>query len=462
VFFTGDWPGAAIVAGIGAGAMVGLSLLGTLIGNLGSGRGSELFGQIFLYVAMAAGGSASLDGGFDGDFSFRPLTLTLVGYAAMAIFFLRRLRTQGPVTLPALGLQAGRLAVIHAGVLLVVALLSYIGGGEFGMRADVITTLFFGTVTLGIALFVAVFLGVPNLVPGKVEHYRSLLAGPVRATLFLTVTACAAFGLAFIVLALIEGDVGEPVDFIRSLLALILLMLPNVAGFGTLLGMGVPINLGGSGFGAELDESYTILDIVDQDPQFWLIPIIALGLLVATGWYSARHSPVAANGRPVGWWLAAVLPVALFVLALSVSMSAGFGAGDLGGVGFGGDFDLLFVLLLGGVYGIGVGMLGTVMVPRRPPAYPPGYGPYGPGAMAPGGYPPPPGYPPAGYPPTVAMPAPGYPPAPAPSPVPSPPPPASYTPPAQAAPPAAAAPPAPAAPPEPPTRLTPPGTNPLD
>jgi hypothetical protein len=426
VFFTGDWPGAAIVTAIGVGAMVGLSLLGTLIANTGD-RGGELFGQIFLNVAMAAGGSAGLDGGFDGDVSFRPLTLTLVGYGAMAFFFVRRLRARGAVTLPALGLQAGRLGVVHAGALLVVALLSYIGGGRFAVRADVITTLFFGTLTLAIALFVAAFIALPNLVPGKVEHYRTLLAGPVRATLFLTVTACAAFGVAFVILAVIDGELTDrPVDFVRGVLALILLMLPNVAGFGMLLGMGVPITIGASGFGTEVDESFTILDAVDGAPQMWIVPVIALGLLVATGWYSARHSPTAANGRPVGWWLAAVLPVALFVLALNVSMSGALGSSGLGEFSFGGDFDLLFVLLLGGVYGIGAGMLGTVMVPRRAPAYPPGYGAYPP---AYGAYPP-------GYPPTTPMPPMVYPPAP----------------------PAAPMPPAPA----PPTTLTPPPANPPD
>jgi hypothetical protein len=437
VFFTGDWLGAAIVTGIGTGAMFVLSLLGTLIATT-SGRGSQLFGQVFLYIAMAAGGSASFEG-FDGDLSFRPLTLTLVGYGAMAFFFLRRLRTQGPVTLPALGLQAGRLAAVHAGALLVIALLSFVGAGDFGMKADVITTLIFGTVTLAIALFVATLLGLPNLAPGKVEQYRTLLAGPVRATLFLTVAACAAFGVAFILLAVIDGGdlTDDPVAFIRSVLALILLMLPNVAGFGTLLGLGVPLSIGGSGFGSAVEESVTILDAVDGEPMLWIVPIIALGLLVATGWYSARHSPIAANGRPVGWWLAAVLPVALFVLALSVSVSGGFGGAGLGGLSFGGDFDLFFVLLLGAVYGIGAGMLGTLLVPRRPPAYPPGYGPY---PQTASGYPPagyPTGYP-AGYAPTAPMP----PAAPVPPAAPFPPP-APFTPPTQAT-------------PEPPTTLAPP------
>jgi len=397
--FGGDWAGAAIVNAIGLGAMFALSLIGAIAGGTGNApQGSAVFSVVFHFVAMAAGGSVSFESGLGGDsvdVAFRPLTVALVGYGLLAFAFLRRLRRGGPLTRAGYGLQVGRVAVIHVGALAVIALLSRLGdAGPFVVDSsvDVASTMFYGAATLGIALFTVTVLGLPGLFPGRVEHYRGLIAGPVRAMLFLTVASSV---VTFVlVLVLMADDPGgnrlgiavpstENVgDLVRQIITLVVLVLPNLAGYVLLFGMGVPLHVGVSLGDLGGEESRTILDAAGDDGLYWVMAGIALVLLVATGWYSARHSPVTATGKRVGWWLAAVMPVALFVLALGLDTSA-----SAGGFGGGGGFDLFFVILLGAVYGIGVGMLGTVLVRRREPApgHPmtrPGYGPpplgYGP------------------------------------------------------------------------------------
>jgi hypothetical protein len=394
-FFTGDWTGAAFVTGIGVGAMAVVALVAGLVGSSDSSsatKASQLIGGVFQAAALAAGGT--LRGPAGVELSFRPLGLTLIGYTLIAIYFLRRLRQTGPMTAAGAGLQAGRLASVHLGAMLLVALLSHISGDD-AAHADVMSTMFAGTITLAIALFVAWVIALPNLLPGRVEYYRGLIAGPTRAVLFLIVASCVAtIGLLLLFVltdslddlgpfTTVMRNVHNGVDLAhvwRPLVGLILMFLPTVAGWAVLFGMGVPLTATGA-------KSASILDAIDHDARFWLWPAVVMALLVLTGIYSARRSPIAHNGRPVGWWLGAVLPVALFVFALSATVSSSY-AGQDAWVGF----DMLFVILLGGVYGLGAGMLGTVLVPRQPPAAPGRHSPMGPGYE-------PPVYPPYGQPP---------------------------------------------------------------
>jgi hypothetical protein len=174
--------------------------------------------------------------------------------------------------------------------------------------------------------------------------------------------------------------------------------------------------------------------VAGDDSRYWIWPAVVLALLVATGVYSARRSPVAANGRRVGWWLGVVLPVALATASTSLSLSAAMAGAGGTALNFSGDvgFDLLFVILLGAGLGLAAGMVGAAIVPRTPPMGPahplglppmgrPGFGPepgYPPGPGYQQGYPEPgygpgPGYPPPGYPPQMGPPIPpqGPPPA---------------------------------------------------
>ncbi len=446
-FFTGDWKGAAIANAIGIGAMLGLGLIGVLV-NLTSGasvKASQFIGGLFLNTAMAAGGSVDMDGfNLRGNVSIRPLTFTLLGYGLIAFYFLRRLRRAGPTTRATYGLQLARVGVVHAGALLLVAALSDLSDG---VSANIVDTVFYGMVTLGIALFVTTLVGLPGLFPGKVEYYRGMLAGPFRSILFLIIASSAATFVTILILSFGFADeapnfygVGnvvpndsDPGEVIRGLVA-ILFVLPNLAGFALLFGMGVPLKASASMYSTGGKKSFSILDAADNEPTLWLWPVVVIVLLVVTGYYSARRSPVAANGRPVGWWLAVVLPVALLTLAVGVNISASAGVGSTN-VGF----DVLFVILLGAVLGLLAGMLGSVMVPKRAGFMPPYQA-----APIPA---PPPGPTPPGY----AAPMPGY----QPPTVNIPAPPIASAPPAFGPPPAQPGPPMPPAPPAPPSEPRP-------
>jgi hypothetical protein len=370
-FFSGDWIGALHATLLGVGSMLAVALAAGFVRsseNTAAIETRRLFGEAFQWTAMAVGGPNG-----DGTVSvtFRPLTLTLIGYTLIGIVFVRRLRKAGTPTAAGAGLQAGRLALMHGGAMILVGVLSRIEGDD-QPRAEIFPTMLWGTVTLAIALFVAWAVGLAGLLPSRAEHYRNMVAGPIKSILFLIVISSAAT-VPFLVLLIWTGTTaetgplatvvqlsgvgpGELGDVWRDLVFSILLFLPTIAGWSLLLGMGVPSRAGGLGS----NESVNILDLTDQNDMLWLWPLGVIALLVATGYYSARKSPLAANGRPVGWWLTAVLPVALVVLALSATITVEGGAveNSLG-------FDVLLVIALGALYGLAVGMLGSALVSRR-------------------------------------------------------------------------------------------------
>src|SRR5262249_27014657 len=143
------------------------------------------------------------------SFSFRPLGLTLVGYGLIAVIAVRRLRRSTPLTLTVFGLQAARLGIIHFGALLVVSVLSFAVGGREG-HLNIISTLFFGTLTLVITLAIAWIVGLPGLLSPAVDNYRAKLAGPLKAVLALWLAASAAALVLILALVLTDSqrDVG--------------------------------------------------------------------------------------------------------------------------------------------------------------------------------------------------------------------------------------------------------------
>jgi hypothetical protein len=383
-FLTGDWRGAGVAVAAGIATMLGLALVSGLLADMSTGTvgGQQILGGVATLVALAAGGTLTATSGSlveEGDIgpaaevSIRPLGLTLVGFSVLAVLFARRLRRRGPLTATEVALQAGRVGVVMLGALFVVALLSRVRSSSgVTTRVDVISTMFFGLLTLSIALAVATILMLPNVWPPRVEHYRALLFGPVRAVLVL-MTLTGTVALVGILIWMISwsssvGDTGTG-PFWRTMIASILLLLPNLAAAGLLFGMGVPATgtIGGTFgiYGESADASMSILDLIDRDQRFWIWPVATAVLLAITGVSAARRSPARPNGRPAAHWLAVVLPVALFVLALSLSAD---GSGAAAGFGLGGSagFDYLLTLVVGAVYGLLAGLFGAALTRRRP------------------------------------------------------------------------------------------------
>jgi hypothetical protein len=384
-FLSGDWAGAASAVVIGLAAMLGLALLAGLLGDTSTGStdASELIGSVAILVAMAAGGSLSASSGAVGiDLSFRPLSLTFLGFTLIAVLFVRRLRRRGTTTAMAVGLQACRLAVILAAGMLIVSLISRTGSGSSEVKVDAFSAMFFGVVTLAIALVPAVVLGLPGVLPPRFEAYRLRVAGPVRGVLVLTATTCAATMIAVLLYTLSWasdfGDGAEMGPFWRGIAAALLLMLPNLAGAGLLFGIGVPAK-GSMGMSFGLDSTsssgtVSILDAVDTDGRFWIWPLVIAVLIVMAGVVAARRSPVGPGGRPMVLWFAAVMSISLFVLSLTLSASAGGSLFFSGSIGF----DYLLTIVFGGIVGLLGGLAGAAFIrrtvapaPTAPPVLPP-------------------------------------------------------------------------------------------
>ena len=376
LFFSGDWAGAVQVVLAGVGSMLGVALLVQLITTAGTGSspsGSQIIGDVARVVSASVGGdlryeSSSGLGSSSASTSFRFLGLTILGFALIGGLFVRRFNRGTGVPSPLqIGLQALRVGVVLSGALLVVAILGRMGGNEFSSApsADIFTTIFFGLITLAVALALAGTLGLPSLFPGRSGHYRALIFGPLRASLILTVIASA---LTFVILLVVVFS-SEYSQFGKTwrIIPTLLLVAPNIAGYALLFGMGVPVRTS-SVFSDS--SSSTILDLTDNDARYWLWPIVVLGLLLLTGVISARRSPIGPNGRPIGYWLAAVLPVVLLIYGMVVRVGTGFGF-----LSFSGSVDLFFAILLGAVFGLVAGYLGSMIaspstamaVPVAPP-----------------------------------------------------------------------------------------------
>jgi hypothetical protein len=274
-FGNGDWAGALLANAAGFAAMAALALAPAINGGLDASvimSARSTVAAVFLYVAMAAGGSASLPGGWLGsvDYSFRPLSITLVGYGLLAWLVLRRLRRGGAASTAGIaGLQGLRVALVHGAALVGVALLSGVGGSPTGHRvpfgdrgadpsftwsAGVGSTLLNGMLTLAVALVVAAVLGLPGVF-SSFERLRAAIAGPVRSLVFLTIASCVVAMLAATVLVLVRGEslVDESLPFtvpiqpdlalpdLALALAGLLILVPNLAAFALVVVLGVPL-----------------------------------------------------------------------------------------------------------------------------------------------------------------------------------------------------------------------------
>jgi hypothetical protein len=371
-FLSGDWKGAGLAVAVGLGSMLGLALLAKLLaGSAGDQSGSsQLIGTVAILVAMAAGGTLTASSSELGSasVSFRPLGLTFLGFILIMVIFVRRLRRHTPATALESGLQAGRLAVVLAGGLLIVSILSRAGTGA-PERADIVSTMFYGVVTLAIALVPTAILALPNILPPRLEQYRVRVAGPMRAILVLTMTTCMATLIVLLLYALSwASDIGEggQIGFWRAVFASLLLVLPNAAGAALLFGIGVPATGAFSAtFGIRYPSnahSVSILDAVGQDGRFLIWPAVIAVLMIGAGMASARRSPAGPAGRPMIVWFAGVLMLGLFVLSLNLSASIGAG-GALFLSGAAG-FDYLLTIVFGAIAGLLCGLVSSALTRR--------------------------------------------------------------------------------------------------
>lgn len=384
VFFSGDWAGAALAVAYGVGMMFGLALIAFLLMQVDSGytEPSVYISGAAAYVALAAGGSVRAAGeslGADTILAFRPLGLTLVGFTLIAVVFAHRIRRRGEVTPTALGFQAGRTVVMFIAALLAVAFVGRVSSSGSNaeslgatMQVDVMSTVFFGVLTLAVALAVAVVIGAPGVVSARWERLRTAIAEPLRGTLITLAVACVLTLAGIVVVSAAEISQMERADGgsgpWRIIAGTVLLALPNIAGATLLFGLGVPVtgDVSASLLGLNSARgSFSILTLTDEDQRFWLWPLAIIVLLIISGIASARRVPAGTHRSTAALWSGGVLGAMLFILSLS--LSAGAWASAFSVMGFGGSvgFDSLLALVYGGVWGFVIAFATLWAAPQR-------------------------------------------------------------------------------------------------
>jgi hypothetical protein len=374
-YTTADWSGAFITVTLGM-LVMGLSLMLLLLVSGEGNAGPSLYiGFTALTIAQAFGGDLRAGpfafDGFGG--AHQLLGPALLGFAVMGLWYVRRLRLAEVTSLVGVVGQAVRCLVVLIVELLVDVLLSYVGtgSGDASIHADVPTTLGFGVLTVIVVLVIAGILGLRDLRPVRVERVREVVAGPLGAVMTLFVASMAVVLVVAIVLLARGTSLSGDVSVLwRGAFVLVFLQLPNIAATALAFGIGVPVDLtvgqlfGGS---AATSQSAGVFDLAGHDGVYWLWPLIALLLMVGTGYLAGRWSPVTAGGRSLAPVLGAVLPVMLLLVALVTRSTPGLG-GLTGLVDA--HFDFPMTLVLGAAWGLGAGLLGMLMAGHRPPPPP--------------------------------------------------------------------------------------------
>lgn len=403
-FTAGDWPGAVLAVLACVGSMLVLAALAlAVMGVAGtpSITGGQFIALVAMVVALAMGGSVNVEGisgfGVNGAASVAevPLALTVIGFGALAMVFVRRLRDRRVPNLTEAALQALRVWIVLLGALLVVCLVgrfqvdAYPTGGGFGtpglhMTAGIGSTLFFGTCWLAFVLVAATIWRLPALLPPRLCVWRDRAGGPVAGAAVAIGLCCVAALLYGVLYLIVESAGSSGVSITPGAVAGVLVLLgPNVllAVFGFAVGVpltatptllsGLPgLGSGSSGGfgGTGGTASLSLLDVTDQEPIFWLVPLVAAVAIVVGGLVAALHGTSPAEARRSFWRVGVALGAFLLVIAVSTSASAGGGVGAVQG-----DYavHLHFVIapLFGLLWGLVGGWVGALLAPGMPAAF---------------------------------------------------------------------------------------------
>jgi hypothetical protein len=394
-FTTGDWSGAALAVGAGIGAMILLATVGLLIGLSDAPvTTGQFIAAVGLVVAMAAGGSISIDGvslqaiGGGASASLVPLSITTVGFGVLAAVVARRLRLRGVRSMADAALQAARVWILLLAALLVVCLIGRLQitdasstGGGFGalglhVTAGIGSTLFFGSCWLAFVLAVAVIWRLPALLPPRAQAWRNRAGGAV-AGVVAAVVLSAVIALLIIVVTAADSPAGSATlsngQAAGVAAGALLLFAPNalLTAFGVAVGTPISVSpsiasgLLGSNAGGSTGASFSLLDVTDQEPIFWLVSIATAFGIVAGGIVAALHAPSPTEARRSFWAVGVAAFAVQLVIAVSTSVSVN---GGIFGVQGSIAWHLHFVVapLLGLLWGALGGWIGALLAPGMP------------------------------------------------------------------------------------------------
>lgn len=323
----GDWLGALLVAAGAVGGMLALSLIEALLFAVGDATVGFRSFLVFTTTATAAAVGGDIVVGDDGLGAI-PLGVTSVGVLLLAFLFLHRLPRGNGNTLTEAGLQVVRVGVAFSALMLLVALLTRVGGDGEGVRAGIPSTIF-GALLLSMTVAaIATAARRAHLLPARARRIRDAAVAPVVGA--LTVYAA---GMVAVVIGLVVTLITEQ-DRLAQLGAAVL-ALPNIAISAVLIPLGVPLTLtGGYGVleegtgldllrGAEDDRSVSLFTLADESPWWWFAPLVAIlvVLLVALA-VMLRQQHVEAARRE-GFRFAGAFALVSFVCAVLARVAAG-------------------------------------------------------------------------------------------------------------------------------------------
>ncbi|MFD9124401.1 streptophobe family protein [Kitasatospora sp. NPDC059571] len=394
----------AAVAGMVAVAALGLWLAGA------DGLPPGGFGPVLAAtVLMAFGAPARVEGGAafvagaQGGITALPLSVSVTGALLLAWLFLRPLRLHAVVTGRELAGRAGRVAVLWAVAVLLLAwparhsftvstgeqivdeLGDLLGASPtVGFAVDPGPALGYGLLWLAVVLALALAASRRTALPP-----RWLKAGAaVRPAAHATVWLLLAYVAVAVPAGLVEAAVG---GHARQTLAVVALGLPNVAWLALGIGMGaswqghiegdlglpVPQPLSGV-LRSNRDVRLDLGLVAQQDGRAWLLLALAAVALLLTGLGMAMHAPPRVRPWQHAVRLAIAMAVAMLLVGLVTTIEAAYGLSLLG-VGARGTAhlrpNLLTMVPLGAGWGALAGLLGGLVARRvrrgRPGTAPP-------------------------------------------------------------------------------------------
>jgi hypothetical protein len=398
------WLDAFATVAAGLLAMVVVASLGLWAASAGDLPGGAFHRVVAAMVVIAVGGSVDVAGeaGFiartDAALDVVPLSVALVGALVVAAVFLLPLRFRAVASSGEMLARVARTAALWLLGLLLIALVARhtfrirVGGptaediGDIlgitptvGFRAQVPATLGLGLVWLLVVLALAFAVSRKAPLPARLIRHQASVRPPAVAML-LILLAYAAVGLVVgVVVAFTRGHPAET-------FAVVLLALPNLVWMAFGLGLGAswqghvdsPIGLpvphvldrvlrtSESG-----DHTVNISSLAEHDGRVWWLVVAAAIALLAAGFVTAVRSPAHMRPWQHALHLGVALLITLFAVGLLTSVSARFGLSLLG-IGeieaLGGEVvlrpDLLLMAVLGALWGLVAGFLGSLLATR--------------------------------------------------------------------------------------------------
>jgi hypothetical protein len=396
----GDWPGAIIAALAGLLLMFGLSAAVVALDPTPKRGLGGFLTQVLAVTILAVGGSVKTKlGTVDplaglhamASVSVMPMFITLVGFAAIAYVFCRRLRARqctGPTFLQ----QAFRLLIVVVVLLIAIGIAARHGDSARAtdyVRVAVPYSVFFGACMTLVTLAVTFFFAFPYLLSGRARRWRDRFAGPATGLVVLF-ALCWLLGTTYALIQILAiphhlshithaglGNLfGAEPQFDatavgisasrRGEFASLLAFSPNHAMWLLAWAMGVPLRIATQPHALQtlFGSHWSLTHFADHKAVYWVLPVIAAILWLTAAAVTALYGATPRDGQGNGLRLPLLTPVfttGIFVMA-GLAIHARLPGSGAAGLRL--HFMFWWLLLLGIVWAGVAGIVAPQLVSR--------------------------------------------------------------------------------------------------